>query len=301
MSSVIRLDNLSKTYHQGKKPIYAVKQLSLEVSPGQVYGFLGPNGAGKTSTIRMLLNLIYPTSGQVYLFETALNEAGTILREKVGALVEEATFYPFMSGYDNLRVLAQMNGNDDKQHINKILDMMGMRDFANRKTKNYSTGMKQRLGVASALLNNPDLLILDEPTSGLDPKGIQEMRAMFQHLAHNEGKTIFLSSHLLHEIEQSCDRVAIIQDGSLLQEGKVSDLLGNESIVSIVANPADKAKAILDVNFTVKIVDNALEIKAKKQEIPVIVQLLVSNEIAIYEVSAKRQTLEDLFLEVTHN
>lgn len=301
MASIIRLDNLSKTYNHGKKQIQAVRKLSFEVNAGQVYGFLGPNGAGKTSTIRMLLNLIYPSSGQVYLFDTELTKTSAILHEKVGALVEVATFYPFMSGYDNLRVLAQMRGCDDKQHINRLLDVVGMSAFAKRKTKTYSTGMKQRLGVAAALLNDPELLILDEPTSGLDPKGIQEMRTMFQHLVQNEGKTVFLSSHLLHEVEQSCDRVAIIQNGSLLREGAVSEMLGNESIVRIIASPADIAKALLDENFTVSLVDNALEIKAKKQDIPEIIQLLVYNEIAIHEVSQKRRTLEDLFLEVTHD
>jgi ABC-2 type transport system ATP-binding protein len=270
------------------------------VESGQVYGFLGLNGAGKSSTIRILLSLIYPTSGTAYLFDTPVRESVAILRDKVGALVEEATFYPFMTGFDNLRVLAQTSACDaSKEHINSVLDMLGMLAFAHRKTKTYSTGMKQRLGVAAALLNNPDMLILDEPTSGLDPKGIQEMRDMLQNLAKNEGKTIFLSSHLLHEVEQSCDRVAIIQRGSLLQEGTVSELLGEEAIVQIRATPFEKASQLLSEHFPLKIVNDTLEITARHEDIPAIVQTLASNEIAIYEVTQKHRSLEDLFLELT--
>lgn len=301
METVIRLDNLSKIYGHGEKAIHAVDQLSLMIEPGQVYGFLGPNGAGKTTTIRMLLNLIYPTSGEIYLFDIPCKAMLPILHEKVGALVEEATFYPFMTGYDNLRVLAQSSGFDDKKRITDILELVGMRDYADRKTKAYSTGMKQRLGVAAALLNDPDLLILDEPTGGLDPGGIQEMRQMLQHLAKNQGKTVFLSSHLLHEIEQICDRVAIINKGQLIQEGKVSELIGSVSIIHIKASPLEKAQAILSDNVTGLIHGDSLEITANHEDIPAIIEKLVSEGIAIYEVRPKQRSLEDLFLEVIYD
>ncbi|GAB5490763.1 MAG: ABC transporter ATP-binding protein [Phototrophicaceae bacterium] len=301
MASVIRLDNLTKTYGKGNKALTAINKLSFDVQAGQIYGFLGPNGAGKTSTIKILLNLIYSSSGQAYLFDTPINDAHDMLRTRVGALVEEATFYPFMTACDNLRVFAQTSGIEDKQVINRVLDLVGMTSFADRKTKTFSTGMKQRLGVASALLNNPDLLILDEPSSGLDPKGIQDMRAMIHNLAKNEGKTIFLSSHLLHEIEQTCDRVAIIQNGTLIREGDVRELLAEQSIVRMKASPIDEAYALLQEKFAVQITDNLLEISAPEREIPDMIRFLSSNNIDIYEISLKKRTLEDLFLEVTHD
>ncbi|MGB7341949.1 MAG: ABC transporter ATP-binding protein [Phototrophicaceae bacterium] len=301
MTSAIQLDKLSKMYKHNKQEVYAVNQLSLDVEPHQVYGFLGPNGAGKTTTIRMLLNLIYPSSGQAYLFGKSITNASDILKNRVGALVEDATFYPFMTGYDNLRTLAYTTGNIDAKRIDWVLNVVGMSAFANRKTKTYSTGMKQRLGVAGALLHNPDLIILDEPTSGLDPKGIQDMRDLIQNLAKNEGKTVFLSSHLLHEIEQTCDRVAIIQRGALVSEGTISELLGHRSIVRIVASPLATAQTILSEQFDVQLVNDALEIILPYGEIPHIIALLAAQQLEIYEVSHKRQTLEDLFLEVTHD
>lgn len=301
MATVIRLDNLHKTYGKDDTKLNAIDGLSLEVQAGQIYGFLGPNGAGKTTTIKILLSLIHATSGQAYLFDTPISDAQHILQTRVGALVEEATFYPFMNGYDNLQVLAHTSGIYDKKRLDDVLSLVGMANSAKRKTKTYSTGMKQRLGVAAALLTNPDLIILDEPSSGLDPKGIQDMRAMIQSLAKNDGKTIFLSSHLLHEIEQTCDRVAIIQNGKLLRDGTVTELINQQSVVSIKATPLDKAYAILSDSFTLKVQADALEITSNADDVPDIIKLLVNNDIAIHEVSPKRRTLEDLFLEVTHD
>lgn len=301
MASVIRLDNLRKTYSKGNKSVTAIDGLSLEVQSGQIYGFLGPNGAGKTTTIKILLSLIHASSGQAYLFDTPIHNAQEILQEKVGALVETATFYPFMNGYDNLRVLAHTSNIYDTKQIETALSLVGMTSFTKRKTRTYSTGMKQRLGVAAALLTNPDLIILDEPTSGLDPKGIQDMRTMFQHLAQNEGKTIFLSSHLLHEIEQTCDHVAIIQKGKLVQDGTVKELLSGQSSFHIKATPIDKAYALLADSFSAQIADNALLVNISADSIPQLIKILVQNGIAIYEVSPKRRTLEDIFLDVTHD
>lgn len=297
MSAAIRLDNLSKTY---ANEVVAVNQLNFEVEQGQIYGFLGPNGAGKTTTIRMLLNLIYPTAGAVYLFDTPMNKAHNLLKTKIGALVEEATFYPFMSGRDNLRTLAYTCEHYDTSRIERVLAMVGLSEYAERKVKAYSTGMKQRLGVAAALLNNPDLIILDEPTSGLDPKGIQEMRHMLKHLAENERKTIFLSSHLLNEVEQICDRIAIIQKGQLIREGRVAELLHDELIVQISVQPLEPALRLLESMMAVRQVNGLLEIDVKHEDIPAIINKLVSENMSIYQVTQKRRTLEDLFLEVTH-
>lgn len=299
MASVIRLENLSKTYGRGNNAVQAVNQLSLDIEPGQIYGFLGPNGAGKTTTIRMLLDLIHPTAGQVYLFDTPVKDAARIRQRNVGALVEEATMYPSLTGYDNLRTVAYFSDFRDEKRIMEVLELVGMTAFAKRKAKTYSTGMKQRLGVAAALLHDPELLILDEPTSGLDPKGNHEMRDMFKYLVKNEGKTIFLSSHLLHEVEQICDHVAIIRKGELVREGSVADLVSESGKIVMETERLSQALTLLSDHYSVQIIDKKLHIMASRDKIPSIVESLVSNGHSIYEVKQERRTLEDLFLEVT--
>lgn len=301
MSTIIRLDKLTKVYGRGKKQVHAVNELSFEVQADQIHGFLGPNGAGKTTTIRMILSLVYPTSGEIHIFDTPIHEANKILRTRVGALVEDASFYPYMSGRENLAILARMGGYFDAKRIDHLLELVGMRHHANYRTKTYSTGMRQRLGVAAALLNDPDLLILDEPSNGLDPQGIQEIRGMLQNLAHNEGKTIFLSSHLLHEVEQICDRVAIIQQGQLIREGAVSELLAQQSSLKLEVSPQEKALSILNEKYTVKTNGKYLDIVAHREQIPEIINQLSAGDIAIYQVIPEKSTLEDYFLEVTHD
>lgn len=301
MSTIIRLNKLTKVYGRGKKQVQSVNELSLEVQAGQIYGFLGPNGAGKTTTIRMILSLVYPTSGEIQIFDTPVHEANEILRTRVGALVEDASFYPYMSGRDNLAVFARMGGYFDAKRIDYLLELVGMSQHANYRIKTYSTGMKQRLGVAAVLLNNPDLLILDEPSNGLDPQGIQEMRGMLQNLAHNEGKTIFLSSHLLHEVEQICDRVAIIRQGQLIREGAVSELLAQPTSLRMEAHPQKKALSILNETYTVNLNGKYLDIAANREQIPQIISQLNAKDIAIYQVIPEKRTLEDYFLEVTHD
>lgn len=301
MSAIIRLDKLTKIYGRGTKQVEAVKDLSFEVQAGQIYGFLGPNGAGKTTTIRMILSLVYPTSGNVQIFDKPLHDAHEILQTQVGALVEQATFYPYMSGWDNLAVLARTGNYFDAKRIDEVLNLVGLSQYANNRTKTYSTGMKQRLGLAAALLNDPDLLILDEPSNGLDPQGIQEMRGMLQNLAKNEGKTIFLSSHLLHEVEQICDRVAIIRKGQLIREGDVSELLAQQSSIQIEAQPQEKALSILNGKYPVTVSGDYLEIAATREQVPEIINQLSAEAISIYQVMPQKRSLEDYFLEVTHD
>lgn len=298
--SVIQLDKLSKTYHNNRTQVHAVNELSFTVEAGQIFGFLGPNGAGKTSTIRMLLRLMHPSSGTIRLFDTPLKDAQQHLRTRVGALVEETQLYPFMTGYDNLKTVALSAGITSRKRLDEVLDIVGMRAFAHRKAKTYSTGMKQRLGIALALLNDPDLLILDEPSNGLDPQGMQDVRSLLHHLAQNEGKTIFLSSHLLHEIEQTCDHVAIIRNGRLITQGQVSALLGQQTSIRMIVTPLVQAQQIVSEHFAVTIIDDALAIDASYDDIPEIIALLTRNDISIYEVIRQRKSLENLFLEVTH-
>ena len=203
--------------------------LDLEIQPGQVYGFLGPNGAGKTTTIRMLMDLVRPTRGVVRIFGQDTHRNSQVLK-RVGALVEGASFYSYMSGRDNLVVLAHTANNYCPDRIEFLLEQMELSKSAGQPVSNYSLGMKQRLGIAAALLNDPELVILDEPTNGLDPSGIQAMRSFIRDLAEKDGKTVFLSSHLLHEVEQVCDRVAIIHKGSIVREGIVSELLSGGAL-----------------------------------------------------------------------
>lgn len=295
----IQVQGLYKQFGSGKRQVKAIHNLDFEVQAGQVYGFLGPNGAGKTTTIRMLLDLIRPTGGRVNLFGKAVRDNHDVLR-RVGAMVEGATFYPFLTGRKNLEVLARSGGYYDVQRIDALIEQVGMADRADRRTKGYSTGMKQRLGLAAALLGDPDLIILDEPTNGLDPAGIQEMRLFIREQADKCGKTVFLSSHMLNEIEQVCDRVAIINKGKMVREGIVRDLLNEQSRLLIEATPLDKAEMILGAHWTVQVNEGAtLTVEAGHDDVPHIIRKLVEQDINVYEVAAQRQTLEAYFLAVT--
>lgn len=297
----IRTENLHKHFGRRRsKRIQAVKNLNLEVAVGQVYGFLGPNGAGKTTTIRMLLDLIRPNQGDVYLFGKHVRRERAVL-SRVGAMVEGATFYHFLTGRRNLEVFALTSNLDlPKARFDKVLMLVDMQERSLRRVKGYSTGMKQRLGIAAALLTDPDLLILDEPTNGLDPHGIAEIRELVRRLADEYGKTVFLSSHQLGEVEQVCDRVAIINKGELLREGSVVDLVTEKAQFRIRAKPFDKAVAVVNEHWTcVAHTDHALLVEVQEDDTPIIVRKLVENDIQVYEVSPYRQTLEDYFLAVT--
>src|SRR2546423_4124882 len=216
---IIETANLSKRYG---KQILAVDGLNLTIRKGEICGFLGPNGAGKTTTLRMLLGLVRPTSGTGKVLGKPLGAAGGLAR--VGALVESPTFYPYLSGLRNLRVLARYAGVPSSR-VDAVLDQLELTGRAGDRFETYSQGMKQRLGVAAALLKDPELLILDEPTNGLDPQGTTEMRALMRGIAR-EGRTVLLSSHLLNEVEQTCDRVGVIVKGHLVAEGTIDELRG---------------------------------------------------------------------------
>ena len=278
----------------------AVEDLSLEVAAGQVYGFLGPNGAGKTTTIRMLLDLIRPDQGDVFLFGQHIRRERTVLR-RVGSLVEGASFYDFLTGRRNLEVLALTSNLDlPAAQFDAVLDLVDMREASRRRVRGYSTGMKQRLGIAAAMLADPDLVILDEPANGLDPYGINEVRALARRLVDEFGKTVFLSSHQLGEVEQVCDRVAIIHHGRLLREGSVAELVSEKSRLRIEAEPVEQTLAVLARRgATVTEDGTALLIEAKRTEVPLIVEELVHHGIRVYAVSAQRQSLENYFLSVT--
>ena len=217
---VLRLQRLTKYYGA----VRAVEDLTLEVYEGECFGFLGPNGAGKTTTIGMILGLLWPTAGQVQVLGQRVTPTHTVALRQVGALVGTPGFYPYLSGQENLRLLARLYPEVDDARVDQVLEQVGLAEVSHRKVKEYSTGMKQRLGLAAALLHRPRLLVLDEPTNGLDPVGMAEVRDLLRRLVR-QGVTVFLSSHLLHEVEQVCDRVAILHRGRIVAQGPVADLL----------------------------------------------------------------------------
>jgi ABC-2 type transport system ATP-binding protein len=294
---VVELVNLSKTYGRRGGGVRAVRDVSLSVAAGEVYGFLGPNGAGKSTTIRMMLGLIAPTGGEVRLFGEDLRHNASVLK-RVGSLVDGGAFYPFLSGRRNLEVVAKTHGGDGST-IEALLDQVGLAKDAGRKVKGYSTGMRQRLGVAAALLHDPDIVILDEPVNGLDVAGIQEMRALIRSLAADHGKTVFLSSHLLHEVQQVCDRVAIISKGEIVRESGVAELLRGEAGLRVEATPLDVAEAALAARWAVEPAGEALVVRATRDEAPEVARRLIGAGAELFALSVEQRNLEEVFLSIT--
>lgn len=238
-SAVLRTFGLRKRYGN----VTAVQDVSITVHAGDVFGFLGPNGSGKTTTVAMILTLIAPTAGSIELFGQTTHEGRHGALRRVGSIIESPAFYPFLSGRDNLRVVAKLRGVPEAR-IPEVLDQVFLADRADRKYTAYSLGMKQRLAIGAALLNNPELLMLDEPTNGLDPEGMVEVRNLIHHLAA-QGKTIFLCSHLLAEVQQVCTRVAFINRGVIVRQGTTDDLLRAENSHYIEVDDPARAMAVL--------------------------------------------------------
>ncbi len=291
---VIETHELSKRY--GER-IVAVDRLALRVRRGEVYGFLGPNGAGKTTTLRMLLGLVRPTSGEAEVLGATPGSPQGLAR--IGAMVETPAFYPYLSGRDNLRVLARYAW-VGKERVGAVLGEVDLSGRAADRVATYSTGMKQRLGVAAALLKDPELLILDEPTNGLDPAGMAEMRDFVRSLGDG-GRTVVLSSHLMGEIQQVSDRVGVIREGSLVAEGTVEELRGQAGL-RVRAEPLAEAARLIgarpDVDG-VRSVDGVLEVAVDTSQAPTINRMLVEAGIAVSELYAQKPSLEDVFLELT--
>jgi ABC-type multidrug transport system ATPase subunit len=222
MSAIIKVDNLSKQYHEVK----AVNDISFSVNTGDIYGFLGQNGAGKSTTIRMLLTLITPTAGTIELFGKDLYANRKEVLQQIGAVIEKPDLYKYLTGYENLSLFARMSGvKVTQKKLTDQLEQVGLTERAHSKVRTYSQGMKQRLGIAIALIHDPKLIILDEPTNGLDPQGIADIRNLILHLSRHQGKTIVVSSHLLHEIELIANRMLIIDKGKKIMEGTVAELV----------------------------------------------------------------------------
>ena len=293
--AVVETHGLTKHYG---KDILAVDRLDLVVRRGEVYGFLGPNGAGKTTTLRMLLGLIRPTSGSATVAGGAPGSPESLI--KVGAIVETPAFYPYLSGYDNLRMLAMYCG-VPVNRVASALDEVELTPRARHKFSTYSMGMKQRLGIAAALIKEPELLILDEPTNGLDPQGMADVRNLITALGKGE-RTVLVSSHLLGEVEQMCTRIGVIQKGKFVAEGTIDELRGAATL-TIRAEPAETAMNVLAGEAGAENVklepDGTFNLKVDPKRASDLNRRLVQAGVEVSELHASEKSLEDVFIELT--
>lgn len=289
--------------HELKKifgTVRAVDGVSLRVMRGQIYGFLGPNGSGKTTTIGMILGLLHPTSGTVRLFGDLITPYNTRPLRRVGAIIGAPTLMPYLSARQNLELLTRLSPGTDSARIDEVLDIVGIAKDAGRRVSKFSTGMKQRLGIALSLVHKPDLLILDEPTNGMDPAGMYEIRVLLSRLA-NQGATVFISSHLLHEVEQICDRVTVLKEGRVIAEGEVADLLGESRTVKLRVVPPNKAAQLLQqIPVCGEVRTNGAYITVTGLPSELIVSHLVSNGFIPTEVKTGQLDLEQIYLRLTN-
>ncbi|WP_430477019.1 ABC transporter ATP-binding protein [Bacillus cereus] len=299
MTTILSVRDLKKVI--GKKTL--VENISFDVKQGEVFGFLGPNGAGKTTTIRMLVGLIKATEGTVSIGGYSIKENFREAMRQIGSIVENPELYTYLTGWENLKQFARMLGNISDERIVEISKMVHLDERIHDKVKTYSLGMKQRLGIAQALLGNPKLLILDEPTNGLDPAGIRELREFIHKLVEEENMSVFISSHLLSEVQMICDRVAIIHKGKMITVAKVEELIKTASDrVEWIVTPISKAKDMLEDAEEVKEVSiegERLLCRMDVASINVWNKHFVENGIDVHSVKELVFTLEDLFIELT--
>ena len=280
----------------------AVDGLTLRVERGDIYGFLGPNGAGKSTTLRMLLGLVRPTSGVIKFPAPNSDRDYLCARSRIGAIVETPAFYENFSGRRNLQLLASLSGGVQLQRVEEVLEMVDLRDRAADPVRVYSYGMRQRLGIAQALLPTPELIILDEPTNGLDPQGIHETRQLIRRLRNEFALTVLLSSHLLTEVEQLCNRVGIIHQGRLLYEGGPEALVAPTSRFKVRVDNLSAATELLTGESDVMVSENGsglLRIDVNAERIPAVIALLVAHGIGVYELTPAQESLEEAFLRLT--
>jgi len=293
-TTIVETHGLTKRYGSG---VLAVDSVDMSVRRGEVYGFLGPNGAGKTTTLRMLVGLIRPTSGMASVAGHAPGAPAGLAR--IGSLIESPGFYPYLSGRENLKVVAELAG-VPLRRVEEVLDIVELASRAGRKFGTYSTGMKQRLGVAAALLKDPDLLILDEPTNGLDPQGMAEMRKLIRDIGQGE-RTVLISSHLLGEVEQICDRVGVISNGRLVRQSTVQELVGEEGVL-VRAQPVEHAEEVLVRAYgreSVSRQDGAIVLKAKPEASVEVNRALMAAGVGVSELRPFERSLEEVFFQLT--
>ena len=296
MEPVIRARGLTKRF--GRR--VAVDGLDLEVGRGQIFGFLGPNGAGKSTTIRILLGLLRPHGGEAHVLGARVPRDRLRIAGRVGALVEAPVFYDYLSGRRNLELLARLSGGCERRRTDEVLELVGLRDRQHDRVGTYSHGMKQRLGIAQALLPKPELIILDEPATGLDPQGLVEVRELMRHLCDSEGLTIFLSSHLLHEVELICTDVAVVAQGRAIRAGKVSELLSRSTSqadvqVDDVPRAAGVAKGLPYVTGT-EVRDGWLRVSLEGEQMADLNRDLIAAGLRVSTLAPARSSLEEIYL-----
>ncbi len=297
---VVRLQNVTKVI--GKRTI--IDRVSFEVRPGEVFGFLGPNGSGKTTTIRMIVGLMGLTAGDIHIADHSIKTEYPKAIVHVGAIVENPEMYKFLTGYQNLLHYARMNPSVTEKRIEEVIHLVGLQGRIHDKVKKYSLGMRQRLGVAQAVMHRPKLLVLDEPTNGLDPAGIRELRDYLRKLAQDEGTAVLVSSHLLSEMELMCDRVAILQNGRIIDirsirgQAAEGESVAQEEVQFDVDHP-DAALGILEGQGAGRIEGGFLTLTSDRQGIAAMNRRLVEAGINVYGIRVKTKSLEDQFLEVT--
>ncbi|MEG0307528.1 MAG: ABC transporter ATP-binding protein [Clostridium sp.] len=302
MKAVLELKNVSKIMGSAK----LVEDISFVVNEGEIFGFLGPNGAGKTTTIKMITGLYSISEGEIYIDGKSVKKEFEKALQGVGGIIENPEMYGYLSGRDNLRLYAKMHGGIKKERIDEVVNLVKLGNRINDKVSKYSLGMRQRLGVAQALLHKPKLLILDEPTNGLDPMGIKELRQMLRQLSQSEGLSVLVSSHLLSEMELMCDRFGIIDGGKMIDIKTIGDIRKNESkdikTYLIDVNDKERAFKIIKDNLNTVSVDlheDGIKISCEKEALAKINKLLIKNDIDLFGTEVLTKTLEDEFMEVT--
>ena len=290
MKKLLECINLCKSF--GKKQI--LKNVSFSINEGDILAFIGPNGSGKTTTIKLILGLQKIDSGEVLINGLDITKNFEDAIRKVGAIVENPDSYMYLTGWQNLRLIADYYGNISDEDINELVKYVGLESRINDKVNKYSLGMRQRLGIARALLNKPNILILDEPTNGLDPEGIKDLRVLLKRLA-SDGMGILISSHNLAELESFCNKVCIIDNGKIIESSEVTTLKNNENIVMFIVSDTTK----INIKDTFDVKKTSFKVKANKEIVAKIIKQLVKDGIDIYEVKNEELTLEEAFLKKT--
>lgn len=294
MKTLVKVDKINKSY--GKKQV--LHDVSFEIDEGEILGFIGPNGAGKTTTIKLMTGLQKIDSGEVYINGFNIQTDFEKAIERVGGIIESPDNYQYLSGYDNLMMYARLYPDVTKKRIDELIEISGLKNRLKDKVSTYSLGMKQRLGIAIALVNDPNVLILDEPTNGLDPEGIKELRDLIKKLS-KKGITIFISSHNLSELESFITNACIIQNGKIVKTASIDELKKmSESFYVIEVDDAKKAMKVLDDE--VELIDkNTISVKVSKKDVAMVIKKLVKNDIRVYSSVPQQKTLEEAFLDTT--
>ncbi|MGX0617151.1 lantibiotic transport system ATP-binding protein [Staphylococcus hominis] len=296
INNIVQTQNLTKKFSDS----YSVDNLSLNIGSKEIYGFLGPNGAGKSTTMKMLLGLMQPTKGNIKIFNQDISKNRDEILMHVGALIEEPSYYKNLTGLENLQVIQRLL-NLPSRNVKEALKIVRLTEHKDKLVKNYSLGMKQRLGIALAIVKFPKLLILDEPTNGLDPSGIQEIRELIKSFPKTYGMTVLISSHLLSEIEHMANTVGIINRGKLLFEGKLTELEEQNKILINTNNNRESINLLKSKGYKLENNEKPLLLDTTQKDISTAVKLLVNNQFEIYQVQSVQKSLEEKFIEITND